>query len=66
MTVQDSIKQEGQPIKDCPSCLFVGDIFVVGHDEVVCALHEAVELALAVGAQQVGTGFGDEDIVLAV
>lgn len=31
-----------------------GDVLVVGHDEVVGALHEAVELALAVSAQQVG------------
>lgn len=45
--------------------LFLGDVLVVAHDEVVGALHEAGELAAAVGTQEVGTGLGDEDIVLA-
>ena len=39
--------------------LFAGDVFVVGHHEVVGALHEAGELAAAVCAEEVGTGFGD-------
>ena len=45
--------------------LFAGDVFVVGHHEVVGALHEAGEFAAAVGAQEVGAGLGDEDVVLA-
>ena len=46
--------------------LLVGDVLVVGHDEVVGALHETGELALAVGTEQVVTCLGDEDVVLAV
>ena len=37
----------------------------MGHDQVVGALHEAGEFALAVGAEQVRTGLRDEDVVLA-
>ena len=45
--------------------LFLWDVDVVGHDQVVGTLHEAGKLATAVGTQQVGTGLGDEDVVLA-
>ena len=45
--------------------LLAGNVLVVGCDEVVGALHESCELGTAVGAQQVGTGLGDEDVVLA-
>ena len=46
--------------------LFGGNIDVAAGDQVVGALHEAVELALAVGTQQIGASLGDEDVVLAV
>lgn len=45
--------------------LFLGDVLVVAHDEVVGALHEAGEFIAAVGTQEVGAGFGDEDVVFA-
>ena len=48
------------------SALFVLHTLVVAHDEVVGALHEAGEFGLGVGTQQVGTGLGDEDVVLAM
>lgn len=45
--------------------LLLGNVNVVGHHQVVGALHEAEELAFGVGTQEVGTRLGDEDIVLA-
>ena len=43
----------------------MGDVLVVAGDQVVGARHEAGELAAAVGAQEVGSGLGNEDVVLA-
>ena len=45
--------------------LLAGDVLVVDGHQAVGALHEAVELGLGVGTQQVGAGLGDEDVVLA-
>ncbi len=44
--------------------LFALHTDVVAHHQVVGALHEAGELAATVCAKQVGTGFGDENVVL--
>lgn len=45
--------------------LFLWHVDVVGHDQVVGALHEAGEFCFGVVAEQVGTPLGDEDIILA-